>query len=631
MSDAIKHECGIALIRLRKPISYYAEKYGTPLYGVNKLYLLMQKQHNRGQDGAGVASIKINALPGIDYISRFRSVKTRAIDSIFGKVGKEYKKLKEEYPERAEDVEWVWENMPFLGDVYLGHLRYGTHGVNSVDNCHPMVRENNWRSRSLAVAGNFNMTNVDEQFNKLLDLGQHPKHKSDTITVLEKIGHFLDEENQRLFDYYKKGDYTNKEITLLIEQNLDMQRVLKRAARDFDGGYAMAGLTGFGASFVMRDPNGIRPAYYYMDDEVVVVASEKPAIKTAFGIDYSEIKEITPGHALIVDKAGNPELKEVVEPREKLSCSFERIYFSRGNDPEIYEERKNMGKLLCPQILEAINYDLKNTVFSYIPNTAETSWLGMMKGLENHLRDYRKQAILNQQLTEEQLDEILQFKPRAEKLVIKDAKLRTFITDNDSRDDLVTHVYDTTYEVVKKGVDTLVVLDDSIVRGTTLEKSIIKMLDKLEPKKIIIVSCAPQIRYPDCYGIDMSRMKEFVAFRALLALLKDTGQADKVQETYNKCLAAAGTPAFKETNFVQELYDLFTHYELSDKVAEIVKAPDVKAEVQVIYQTIEDLHEACPNHKGDWYFTGNYPTPGGTGVVNRAFMNFVENKSGRAY
>ncbi|ARS34264.1 amidophosphoribosyltransferase [Pontibacter actiniarum] len=631
MSDAIKHECGIALIRLRKPISYYAEKYGTPMYGINKLYLLMQKQHNRGQDGAGVASIKINALPGIDYISRFRSVKTRAIDSIFGKIGKEYKGLQEAYPERAEDVEWVWENMPFLGDVYLGHLRYGTHGLNSVDNCHPMVRENNWRSRSLAVAGNFNMTNVDEQFNKLLDLGQHPKHKSDTITVLEKIGHFLDEENQRLFDYYKKGDYTNKEITQLIEQNLDMQRVLKRAGKDFDGGYAMAGLTGFGASFVMRDPNGIRPAYYYMDEEVVVVASEKPAIKTAFGIDYSEIKEISPGHALIIDKAGNPELKEVVEPREKLSCSFERIYFSRGNDPEIYTERKNMGRRLCPQILEAVNYDLKNTVFSYIPNTAETSWLGMMKGIENYLRDYRKKAILNQSLSEEQLDEILQFKPRAEKLVIKDAKLRTFITDNDSRDDLVTHVYDTTYEVVKKGVDTLVVLDDSIVRGTTLEKSIIKMLDKLEPKKIIIVSCAPQIRYPDCYGIDMSRMKEFVAFRALLGLLKDTGQWDKLQETYNKCLAAAGTPAFKQTNYVQELYDLFTHYELADKVAEIVKAPEVKAEVQVIYQTIEDLHEACPSHKGDWYFTGNYPTPGGTGVVNRAFMNFVENKSGRAY
>jgi amidophosphoribosyltransferase len=590
----------------------------------------MKKQHNRGQDWAGVASIKINAGPGMEYISRFRSVKTRAIDSIFGKIGKEYKKLKEDNPEKANDTSFIWENMPFLGDVYLGHLRYGTHGVNSVDNCHPMVRENNWRSRSLAVAGNFNMTNVDEQFQKLIELGQHPKQKTDTITVLEKIGHFLDEENQALFGYYK-NDHTNKEITNLIEENLDLQRVLKRACKDFDGGYAMAGLTGYGASFVVRDPNGIRPAYYYMDEEVVVIASEKPAIKTAFDIEYDAIQEIPRGNALIVDKAGNAELREILPQLERTSCSFERIYFSRGNDPEIYNERKNMGKLLCAQILEAVNYDLKNTVFSYIPNTAETSWLGMMKGLENYLRDYRKQAILNQDLTEEQLDEILQFKPRAEKLVIKDVKLRTFITDNDSRDDLVTHVYDTTYEVVKKGVDTLVVLDDSIVRGTTLEKSIIKMLDKLEPKKIIIVSCAPQIRYPDCYGIDMSRVKEFVAFRAMLALLKDHGKENLLQEVYQKCVAAQDTPAFMEVNFVKELYDQFTYDEVSAKVSEIVKADDINAEVQVIYQTIENLHLACPNHQGDWYFTGNYPTPGGTGVVNRAFMNFMENKAGRAY
>jgi amidophosphoribosyltransferase len=630
MSDSIKHECGIAMIRLRKPIEYYVEKYGTPMYGVNKLYLLMQKQHNRGQDGAGVASIKIDAGPGMEYISRFRSVKTRAIDSIFGKIGKEFKKLKENHPDRAEDTNWVWQNLPFLGDVYLGHLRYGTHGINSVDNCHPMVRENNWRSKSLAVAGNFNMTNVDEQFRKLVELGQHPKHKTDTITVLEKIGHFLDEENQALFESYKH-DFSNKEITSLIESNLDLQRVLRRACKDFDGGYAMAGLTGYGASFVVRDPNGIRPAYYYMDDEVVVIASEKPAIKTAFDIEYSEIREITPGHALIVDKAGHAELKEILPQLEKTSCSFERIYFSRGNDPEIYEERKNMGRRLCPQILEAIDYDLKNTVFSYIPNTAESSWLGMMKGIEDHLRSYRRKAILNQKLTEEQLDAILQFKPRAEKLVIKDVKLRTLITDNDSRDDLVTHVYDTTYEVVKKGIDTLVVLDDSIVRGTTLEKSIIKMLDKLEPKKIIIVSCAPQIRYPDCYGIDMSRVKEFVAFRAMLALLKDRGLYHKVDEVYDKIKAVQGTPAIMETNYVKELYDLFTADEISDKVSEIVKAPDVHAEVQVIYQRIEDLHLACPNHQGDWYFTGNYPTPGGTRVVNRAFMNFVENKAVRAY
>lgn len=630
MSDSIKHECGIALVRLRKPIDYYAKKYGTPMYGINKLFLLMQKQHNRGQDGAGVASIKIDAGPGMEYISRFRSVKTRAIDSIFKKIGAEYQELREKNPQKADNVQWIWENLPFVGDVYLGHLRYGTHGINNVDNCHPMVRENNWRSRSLAVAGNFNMTNVEEQFQKLVELGQHPKHKSDTITVLEKIGHFLDEENQELFEKYKT-DYSNKEITNLIEENLDLHRVLKRACKDFDGGYAMAGLTGYGASFVVRDPNGIRPAYYYADDEVVVIASEKPAIKTAFDVEYDAIKEITPGHALIVDKAGNYEMKEVVPQEEKLSCSFERIYFSRGNDPEIYNERKNMGKLLCAQILEAVDYDLKNTVFSYIPNTAETSWLGMMKGIEDYLRSYRKKTILNQELTEEQLDEILQFKPRAEKLVIKDVKLRTFITDNDNRDDLVTHVYDTTYEVVNKGIDTLVVLDDSIVRGTTLEKSIIRMLDKLEPKKIIIVSCAPQIRYPDCYGIDMSRLKEFVAFRALLALLKDRNQECKIQEAYQKCLAVVGTPAIMEVNYLQEIYDMFTAEEISAKVSEIVKAPDVNAEVQVIYQRIEGLHQACPNHRGDWYFTGNYPTPGGTRVVNRAFMNFMENKSGRAY
>jgi amidophosphoribosyltransferase len=630
MSDSIKHECGIALVRLRKPIEYYANKYGTPMYGVNKLFLLMQKQHNRGQDGAGVASIKIDAGPGMEYISRFRSVKTRAIDSIFRKIGSEYQELKDKNPQRSNDIKWLWENMPFMGDVYLGHLRYGTHGINNVDNCHPMVRDNNWRSRSLAVAGNFNMTNVEEQFQKLVELGQHPKHKSDTITVLEKIGHFLDEENQELFDSYK-DHHSNKEITTLIEENLDLHRVLKRACKDFDGGFAMAGLTGYGASFVVRDPNGIRPAYYYADDEVVVIASEKPAIKTAFDVEYDAIREITPGHALIVDKAGNYDLKEIIAPEEKLSCSFERIYFSRGNDPEIYMERKNMGKLLCSQILEAIDYDLKNTVFSYIPNTAETSWLGMMKGIEDYLRSYRKKTILNKELTEDQLDEILQFKPRAEKLVIKDVKLRTFITDNDNRDDLVTHVYDTTYEVVKKGIDTLVVLDDSIVRGTTLEKSIIKMLDRLEPKKIIIVSCAPQIRYPDCYGIDMSRLKEFVAFRALLALLKDRGQENIIQEVYQKCVAAADTPAIMKVNYLKEIYDMFTADEISEKVSEIVKASDIKADVQVIYQTIEGLHEACPYHKGDWYFTGNYPTPGGTRVVNRAFMNFVENKSGRAY
>ncbi|PSR54528.1 amidophosphoribosyltransferase [Adhaeribacter arboris] len=630
MSDAIKHECGIALIRLRKPTQYYVDKYGTAMYGINKLYLLMEKQHNRGQDGAGVASIKIDAEPGTEYISRYRSVKTRAIPAIFGKIGDSYTKLKKRFPEQVNDTKWLKKNLSFLGDVYLGHLRYGTHGLNSIDNCHPMVRENNWRSRSLAVAGNFNMTNADELFNVLVDIGQHPRQTTDTITVLEKIGHFLDEENQTLFDSYKQERYTNTEISHLIEENLNLQRVLRRACKDFDGGYAMAGLTGYGAAFVVRDPAGIRPAYYYIDEEVVVVASEKPAIKTAFGIDYSQIQEVTPGHALIINKNGGSRELEILAEAEKKSCSFERIYFSRGNDPEIYQERKRMGHLLCEQVLEAIDYDLKNTVFSYIPNTAETAWLGMMQGIEDYLRQYRKEAILKGASPEE-LDEILTAKPRAEKLVIKDAKMRTFITDNDNRDDLVAHVYDTTYEVIKKGVDTIVMIDDSIVRGTTLEKSIIRMLDRLEPKKIVVVSCAPQIRYPDCYGIDMSKLKEFVAFRAMLQLLEDNGQDYKLDEVYDKCRAHEGTEAFKRTNFVKELFDLFTPEQISNKVAEIVRGPEINAEIEVIFQTIENLHLACPNHTGDWYFTGNYPTPGGNKVVNRAFMNFMEKKEVRAY
>jgi amidophosphoribosyltransferase len=631
MSDEIKHECGIALIRLRKPLAYYTEKYGSPMYAVNKLYLLMEKQHNRGQDGAGIASIKIDSKPGTEYISRDRSVKTQAINHIFGKIGERYSKLQKTNPAEVKDLDWLKENMPFLGDVYLGHLRYGTHGLNSIDNCHPMVRENNWRSRSLAVAGNFNMTNVEELFRKLVEIGQHPTQKVDTITVLEKIGHFLDDENQALFDHYKKQTDDNTEITKLIEENLDLHRVLKRACKDFDGGYAMAGLTGYGASFVVRDPSGIRPAYYYMDDEIVVVASEKPAIKTAFGVEYSEIKEITPGHALIVNKNGEAGEFEITPAREKRSCSFERIYFSRGNDPEIYTERKNMGRLLCPQILEAINYDLPNTVFSYIPNTAETSFLGMVKGMEQYLREHRIASSHNENITPAQLDEILAFRPRVEKLVIKDVKMRTFITDDSSRDEMVAHVYDTTYEVVKKGVDTVVVIDDSIVRGTTLEKSIIRMLDKLEPKKIIVVSCAPQIRYPDCYGIDMSRLKEFVAFRAMLSLLEKTGRNQLLQDVYQQCLDAQETEKIKEQNFVQQLFDPFTADEISEEISRIVKAKEVKAEVQVIYQTIENLHQACPNHSGDWYFTGNYPTPGGTRVVNRAFINFMENRTERAY
>ena len=628
MSDSIKHECGIAMIRLRKPLQYYIEKYGTPKYGVQKLFLLMQKQQNRGQDGAGVANIKLDMDPGYRYISRYRTTESQPIQVIFDKIAKKYRKARKEGKEKYYDAEWLKQNHGFSGELWLGHLRYGTHGKNSIESCHPFLRQNNWRSRNLVMAGNFNMTNVDELFDILVDLGQNPKEKTDTVTVMEKIGHFLDEENQRIFEYHKK-DYNNVDITRIIEQKLDLARVLRRACKDFDGGYAMAGLTGYGAAFVARDPAGIRPAYYYADDEVVVVASEKPAIKTAFGCEYSEIKEVTPGHALIIGKDGNFKQEEFIEPLERKSCSFERIYFSRSSDPDIYRERKELGHLLVPQILESIDYDLKNTVFSYIPNTAETSFLGMIEGLEKYLLERRKEVILNGEQDPAEIEELLSFRPRVEKLVMKDAKLRTFITDDEHRDDLVSHVYDTTYEVINKGVDNLVVIDDSIVRGTTLEKSILTMLDRLGPKRVVIVSSAPQIRFPDCYGIDMSKMKDFVAFRAVLALLKETGNENKLDEVYEKCMASTEERA--PENFVKELYDLFSYEQISDKIAEIVTPDSMKAEVKVVYQTVDNLHAACPAHSGDWYFTGNYPTAGGHRVVNKAFAFFREGKTVRAY
>jgi amidophosphoribosyltransferase len=616
------------MIRLRKPLSYYIEKYGTPLYAVNKLYLLMEKQHNRGQDGAGVANIKIGVKPGSRYISRYRSVDPQPITSIFKKIGKKFKKAKKEGKALYKDAEWLKNNCAFTGEVWLGHLRYGTHGKNEVENCHPMLRQNNWRSRNLVVAGNFNMTNVDELFDNLVKLGQHPKEKMDTVTAMEKIGHFLDEENQFIFNKYKHK-YSNEEITDIIEYELDLQRVLRRSCKDFDGGYAMAGMIGQGSAFVARDPAGIRPAYYYADDEVVVVASEKPTIKTAFNVEYNQIHEVSPGHALIINKNGDYGQYPFIPQLEKKSCSFERIYFSRGSDPDIYHERKQLGRLLLPQILNKIDHDLANTVFSYIPNTAETSFLGMIAGMEDYLINERKKIILERKSHEESLDKILSFRPRIEKLVIKDAKLRTFITDDVHRDDLVAHVYDTTYEVINKGKDTIVVIDDSIVRGTTLEKSILKMLDRLCPKRIIIVSSAPQIRFPDCYGIDMSKMKDFIAFRACLALLKETHQENLLDSVYEKCLASVHEK--HAPNYVKELYDPFTHEQISDKIAEIVTPSELKAEVNIIYQTVENLHKACPDHTGDWYFTGDYPTPGGNKVVNKAFVNFMEGKLVRAY
>lgn len=631
MSDFIGHECGIALIRLRKPLSFYIERYGTAAYGVNKLYLLMEKQHNRGQDGAGVANVVINPKPGVPYMYRYRSVNERPIAEIFSKIGKKFKKAQKANPDKYLNAKWLQYNVPFTGEVFLGHLRYGTHGGNSIDNCHPMKRTSNWRSRNLMVAGNFNMTNVEEQFAKLVQLGQHPIAFSDTVTVMEKIGHFLDNENQRLFDIYNNQGYTNQEITEKIENEIDIQRVLQRACKDFDGGYAMAGITGHGAAFVARDPAGIRPAYYYADEEVVVVASEKPAIKTAFNIDYSEIKEIEAGSALIVHKNGDYGLYPFTEKIEKKSCSFERIYFSRGSDPEIYHERKKLGKLLRTQVLEAINYDMDNTVFSYIPNTAESAFLGLVESLENYLVEQRIKALHEWKLNEHDLNKVLAFRPRVEKLVIKDAKLRTFITDDAHRNDMVANVYDTTYEVINKRTDNLVVLDDSIVRGTTLEKSIITLLERLEPKSIVIVSSAPQIRYPDCYGIDMSRMYEFVAFRALLALLKDTKQTYLLEETYNQCVETLQLEVHKIKNLVQPLYALFSDEQISNKIAEIIKPPHIKAEVKVVYQTIDNLHKACPNHTGDWYFSGNYPTLGGNRIVNKAFINFMEGKKERGY
>ncbi|MEX2591480.1 MAG: amidophosphoribosyltransferase [Anditalea sp.] len=627
MSEQIKHECGIAMIRLRKPLQYYIDKYGTSMYAANRLYVLMQKQINRGQDGAGIANIKIGTKPGTRYISRYRSVKPQAVNFIFEKITKKYKKAKKVGGEEGlKNAEWLKENVAFSGEVWLGHLRYGTHGENSIETCHPFLKQNNWRSRNLAIAGNFNMTNVEELFEILVELGQHPKEKTDTVTVMEKIGHFLDEESQRIFNKYK-DIYSNEEITEVIENELDVARILRRSCRDFDGGYAMAGLIGNGAGFVVRDPSGIRPAYYYADEEIVVVASEKPAIKSAFNIDYKEIKEIQPGSALVINKDGSYKEHQIIPALEKKSCSFERIYFSRGTDPDIYRERKNLGRALVPQILKTIDFDLKNTVFSYIPNTAETAFYGMIEGLEDYLSAKRTEVLLEGKPHLGEIEDLLNFRPRVEKLVSKDVKLRTFITNDHERDIMVANIYDTTYEVIRPEIDTVVVLDDSIVRGTTLEKSILTTLDQLKPKKIIIVSSAPQIRFPDCYGIDMSKMKDFVAFRATIALIKEKGRTDILDQVYAKCVE---DPKGKE-NYIKEVYASFTDQEISDKIAEIITSDKINAEVKVIYQTVANLNNACPDHLGDWYFTGNFPTQGGVQVVNRSFVNYMQGKAVRAY
>jgi amidophosphoribosyltransferase len=632
VSDPIKHECGIAMVRLLKPLEYYRERYGSFYYGLNKLYLLMQKQHNRGQDGAGIATIKLNSDPGVKYIDRVRSIDQQPIKDIFDRVFKRIDETIHEKPKRSTDPDWIKHNVKYAGELYLGHLRYGTHGKNSINSCHPYIRSNNWKSRNLVVAGNFNLTNNDELFRQLVALGQHPIRNADTVTVLEKIGHFLDQENQILFDQYKSY-HDNKEISALIARELDLKRILTKAAKDFDGGYTIAGLIGSGDAFVLRDPTGIRPAYWYADDEVVVAASERPAIQNAFNLSVEQIREVQPGHALIVKANGQFEEAYVRKPEPRKSCSFERIYFSRGSDADIYKERIRLGQYITPLVLDAIDNELENTIFSYIPNTAEVAFLGMIKGLEDHLDVEKREAILalGHQPTPEELDRILSMRARVEKLAIKDAKLRTFITQDNGRNDLVSHVYDTTYGQVRPGLDNLVLIDDSIVRGTTLKESILRILDRLGAKRIVIASSAPQIRYPDCYGIDMSKMGDFVAFRAAMDLLRQRNMEDELQAIFEDVRNEVVKPLKQQKNLVKRIYEPFTNKEISDQIARIVTPEDMQSEVKVVYQTVSDLHRAIPDHLGDWYFTGDYPTPGGIRVANRAFLNFMEGKNIRAY
>jgi amidophosphoribosyltransferase len=631
MSDSIQHECGIAYIRLLKPLDFYQQKYGSSLYALKKLYLLMEKQHNRGQDGAGLGVIKLDPKPGSPYIFRKRASGSSAIATIFDKISSKINAVASK--DQLKNASFMKEKVPFVGEVLLGHLRYGTYGGSAADLCHPFIRENNWMTRNLMLAGNFNMTNVDELFNVLVELGQHPVEKADTVTMLEKIGHFVDEENQTLFANFKKKGFGNREITALIAENMNIQKILQRALRDVDGGYVLAGVVGHGDSFIVRDPAGIRPCFYYQNEEAIIVTSERPAIQTGFNVPINDIKELGPGNALIIKKDGSFSEVNVVSPLEKKACTFERIYFSRGNDRDIYKERKKLGYLLSDAVLKSIHHDMENTVFSYIPNTAATAFYGMIDGVLDYLSEYKANEILKMgpNPDREKLKELIALKPRREKMAVKDAKLRTFITDDEHREDMVAHVYDVTYGLVRNDKDTLVVIDDSIVRGTTLRSSILRILDRLHPKRIVVVSSAPQIRYPDCYGIDMSRLKDFVAFQAMLALLKDNNLENLLQEVYIKCKAQEYAKKEAVLNHVKELYAPFTDEQISNKIAEILRPDDLKAEVTVIYQTIENLHEACPDHKGDWYFSGNYPTPGGNKVVNKAFINFIEGNNARAY
>jgi len=633
MSDDLRHKCGIALVRLFKPLEYYQLKFGTWQYGLQRLYLIMEKQRNRGQDGAGIVSLKLDMPPGSKYFNRCRSTDSSAIDEIFNKIYKNFRKIEKYRPELLQDARWAKDNLPFVSELYLGHLRYGTFGDNKLDNVHPVMRQNNWKSRNLVIAGNFNLTNVDELFNLLLELGQEPKDYSDTVTILEKIGHFLDRENQSLFDKFKSQGYSNVDISALIARNLDLTKVLANASKRWDGGFAVAGMTGNGDSFILRDPWGIRPAFHYHNEEIAVFASERPAIQTALNLDINDIEEVPPGYAVIIKKSGDYSVDKVLNPGQRRSCSFERIYFSRGSDQDIYNERKKLGELLVPAILKAIDYDLQNTVFSFIPNTAESAFYGMIQSIENYMIEKKKKILISQghQLSEDQLEKLISERPRVEKVAVKDVKLRTFISQDSSRNDLIGHVYDITYGSVRKGIDNLVIIDDSIVRGATLKESILSILDRLGPKKIVVVSSSPQIRYPDCYGIDMAKLGDLVAFKAAIELLRETKRESLINEVYRKCLAQKILPKEEQLNYVKEIYKPFSAEEISDKIVRIIQSSDIKAEIKIVYQTIENLHMACPNDTGDWYFTGDYPTPGGNKVVCASFVNFIEGINKRAY
>jgi len=633
MSERIRHECGIAMLRLLKPVKYYIDKYGTWDYGLQKMYLMMEKQHNRGQDGAGIAGIKLDVPPGNRYIFRLRSNRTNPINEIFGLIYEDIQKITGTNKKESLDPDFIREKVPYACDVYLGHLRYGTYGNYSIDYVHPVSRENNWKSRNLVMAGNFNLTNVGEVFSSLIDLGQNPVDFSDTVTILENIGHRLDEENERLFRHFKDQGYSKKEISPLIEKDLDLVTVLQKASRNWDGGYAMAGMVGHGDAFVIRDPAGIRPAFYYTDDEVVVVASERPVIQTIFNIRTDNVIELPPAHAIIIKASGNISIEKIRDEAEPKKCSFERIYFSRGTDKTIYRERKKLGELLTHSVLKAVGYDLDNTVFSYIPNTAESAFYGLIKGVEDYLNQSKIEKILKsrENLTREKLAEIINHRPRVEKIAVKDVKLRTFITEDTARDDLVGHVYDVTYGVIRRGIDNLVVIDDSIVRGTTLRKSIIKILDRLSPKKIIVVSSSPQLRYPDCYGIDMARLGDLIAFRAAIELLKESGREPLIRKVYEDARIELMKPVGEIRNLVKEIYKPFCPEEISLKISSMLRSEEITAAIEIVFQSIEGLHQACPGHTGDWYFTGNYPTPGGNKVANQSYINYIEDRNARAY